>query len=100
METINNSRVYTFKPSFLDKMTGVQLQAWIEAAEQVLQDNRIAYDKTVLNGLIAFQLTSENDYRAVCNLSMDIGMRALSLEAQHMSEFPTSLHGVKPAGHA
>lgn len=100
MKIIQNSRKYSFKPSFLDKMTGIQLQSWIEAAEQILRDNKITYEKTVENGHIVFQLDTEEDYREVCNLSMDIGTRALSIEALYMTDHCRSLETVQVAGNA
>lgn len=93
-------RSYTFKPSFLDKMTGIQLQAWIEAAESVLKDHQINFEKDFRNGTIAFQLANENDYREVCNLSLDIGQKALSLEAHYLSEAFYRQEIKSVAGHA
>ncbi|MEM6782001.1 MAG: hypothetical protein AAF569_09080, partial [Pseudomonadota bacterium] len=58
------------------------------------------FDKTVQGGHIAFQLNSEDDYRTVCNLSLDIGTRALSIEAQHMTDHSYNLDTLKVAGNA
>ncbi len=100
MKIIQNHRSYVFKPSFLDKMTGIQLQSWVEAAEQILRDNKITFDKTIDGGHLAFRLNTEDDYRQVCNLSLDIGMRALSIEAEQMSLYSGPLHQLNTAGTA
>lgn len=100
MKIIQGHRSFHFQPAFLDKMTGIQLQSWVEAAEEILRDHDIVYDKIVEGGHLSFQLQSEDDYRTMCNLSMDIGMRALRIESKHTGVADTPLKDIKTAGNA
>ena len=65
-----------------------------------MNDNHIFYEKRVLDGRIGFQLVSKKDYKNVCNLSLDIGQRALSIEANYLSDAFYAHETKMVAGHA
>lgn len=73
---------YTFKASFLDGMSLKQRNAWIQAAEEIMRGEDILFQRAMLDDHVTYILDKEEDYYTLCDLSADIGKRALQIESQ------------------
>jgi acyl-CoA reductase-like NAD-dependent aldehyde dehydrogenase len=77
---------YTFKASFLDDMSAQQRSAWMRAAEEVMREQSIRFQRAMLDEQVTYILEKEEDYYTLCDLSADIGQRALQIEANTEAE--------------